>query len=70
MIIEYFVLIEGRWWFKGNIYVLPKIKVDDYWNEHSAIFQLHRQDVYTSMRRFLVNDGVIEHMTTYLTCSW
>ena len=28
MIIEYIVLIEGRWWFPGNIYVLPKIRYD------------------------------------------
>ena len=29
MIIEYIVLIEGRWWFTGNIYVLPKFRYDN-----------------------------------------
>ena len=28
MIIEYIVLIEERWWFTGNIYVLPQIRYD------------------------------------------
>ena len=28
MIIEYFIFIQERWWFTGNIYVLPIIRYD------------------------------------------
>ena len=32
MIIEYIIFIQERWWFTGNIYVLPIIRYDSTFN--------------------------------------
>ena len=50
MIIEYIVLIKERWWFTGNIYVLPKIRYDSgvvwnlpYWMQGARVTGVERR---------------------------